>query len=80
MNQDPPTHQVLFLSCDVVFEYNSITIVYFHLKSYGLFRYSKNSSSQISQQVKCSISLPHDVTLNTHCLADRLLSHLPCLL
>ncbi len=67
INQDSPTHWVLFLSCDVVFKYISIKIVYFPLKSYGLSFIVKVVVAW-SQQVKCSISLPHDITVNTHCL------------
>ncbi len=48
MNQDPPTYWVLFLSCDVVPEYISIKIVYFHLKCYGQFLYSKRNSGMIT--------------------------------
>ncbi len=44
MNQDLHTHWVLFLSCDV-FDCISIKIVYFHLRYYELFLYSKSSSS-----------------------------------
>ncbi len=56
MNQDPPTHCVLFLSCDVVFEYISSKSVYFQLKCYDYFLIVKVVTW--SQQVKCSISLP----------------------
>ncbi len=41
MIQDTPTHWVLFLSPDVFVEYISIKKIYFYLKYYGLFLYSK---------------------------------------
>ncbi len=47
MNQDPPTHCIMFLSRDIFDEYISIKIVYCYLKYYGLFPYSKYSSTLI---------------------------------
>ncbi len=58
MNQDPPTHWVLFLSCDVFFEYISSEIVYFYLKYYGLFLYSKSSRSTITASKMFHITAP----------------------
>ncbi len=43
-----------------------IKIVYFHMKYYEVFLQVKVVVPS-SQQVKCSILLPHDVTVNTHC-------------
>ncbi len=43
MNQDPPTHWVLFLYCDVFVEYILIKIVYIYLKYYGIFLYGKST-------------------------------------
>ncbi len=47
MNQDPLPLTVFFknIFCNVFVEYVSIKIVYFHLKYYRLFLYSKYSSS-----------------------------------
>ncbi len=47
------------------YEYIFIKLVYFHLKYYELFLVKVVVAS--SQQVKSSISLPFDVTVNTNC-------------
>ncbi len=65
MNQDPPTHLLLCLSSDVLYEYISIKIVYFHLIYYQLFFVVKVVVASLPQ-VKCLILLPHDVTVNKH--------------
>ncbi len=57
---------VFFLSCDLLFQYISSGIVYFYLKYYELFFIVKVEGVP-SQQLKCSISLPNDVKVNTHC-------------
>ncbi len=58
MNQDPPTHCIMFLSRDIFDEYISIKIVYCYLKYYGLFPYSKYSSTLIIA-IKNSTWLSH---------------------
>ncbi len=65
MNQDPATYWVLSLSCDVVVEYISIKIVYFHLIYDGLFHYSKSSSSltMMSQWVGDVVKATCEVTM-----------------
>ncbi len=60
------THSLGFvLSYDVVVEYISIKIVYFHLTYYGLFCYSKFSSSLIRASIPYHFL--NDITVNTHC-------------
>ncbi len=66
MNQDHPLTGFCFYPVMGFFEYISSKIVYFIKNTIDYFFIVKVLGAP-SQQVKCSISLPHDVTVNTHC-------------
>ncbi len=59
MNQDPPIHWVLILSCGNLFDYISIKIV--------TMDYFQIVKVAVASQVKGSISLAHEITVNTNC-------------
>ncbi len=49
INLDPPSHWVLFLSCDVFLNIFPLKVfVYFRLKYYGLFLYSERNNNIIT--------------------------------
>ncbi len=82
MNQDPPTHWVLFLSCDVCINMFPLKLFIFiwYIMNYFFIVHVVATSSK---QVKCSISRSHDVTVKTnwkvtmgrwHCLVNYIMS------
>ncbi len=58
INQDPLNHLVLILSCDVFVKYISSRTVYFYLKYYELFYYSKSRRSPIKALKTLHITAP----------------------
>ncbi len=59
------THsRVLFLSCDVFINTSPLKLFIFIWNTMNYFFMVKVVVVASSQQVKCSISLPHDVTVN----------------
>ncbi len=66
MNQDPPTQWVLFLSCNVFLNLFLVKLLFFFWNTMDYFFIVKVVVASL-QEVKCSISLPHDITVNTHC-------------
>ncbi len=66
MNQDPPTQWVLFLSCNVFLNLFLVKLLFFFWNTMDYFFIVKVVVASL-QQVKCFISLPHDITVNTHC-------------
>ncbi len=65
MNQDPPTHWFCFYLLMFLFDIFLLKL-FFICNIMDYFLYSKINSTS-SQQVKCSISLPHGGTVNAHC-------------
>ncbi len=66
INQDPLIYWVYYLVM-FVFQYISSRIVYFLSKILWTIFFIVKVEGVPSQQLKHFISLPHDVTVNTHC-------------
>ncbi len=58
INQDPLNHLVLLLSCDVFVQYISSRTIYFYLKYYELFFYSKSRRSPTTAIKTLHITAP----------------------